>query len=103
MRATLLGLALIFLTMFFDSLSRAQEQRLPCAPSGAMDQELKSQYGESIVAGGITGAGIMYITTNPKTGTFSVLLRRPNGMTCIVAGGEGFAIGDAAKITGDGL
>lgn len=102
MRTTLLGLALVFLVMLLDTLAHAQEQ-LPCGPSKDIEDNLRSKYGETIVAAGVTPGGFLEILTNPKTQSFTILLRRGGGVTCILMGGEGFAIADPAAIKGDDL
>jgi hypothetical protein len=94
MKTILAGLLLIFSLMAVDTIAHAQD-RPPCVPSQDMDKVLLEKYGESVVAAGIMpGQGIFYVTANPKTQTFTAFVRRPDGLSCIVMGGTGFAMGD---------
>lgn len=69
----------------------APAQTLPCAPAAAMNAELASKYGEHPVAAGVSKSGMVYVTANPESGTFTVLLRRPDGVSCILVAGRGWA------------
>jgi hypothetical protein len=66
-------------------------QQSPCGPTGAVEKRIADQYGESIVGAGITPGGILFITMNPETQTFTIMLRRPDGQTCVLMGGTGYA------------
>lgn len=70
-------------------------QQSPCGPTGQVEARIHKQYGESIVGAGIVPGGILFTTANPKTQTFTILLRRPDGMTCVMMGGTGYASQDA--------
>lgn len=72
-------------------------QSQPCGPTGQVEKRIADQYGESIVGAGITQGGIMFLTSNPQTGSFTILLRRPDGQTCVLMGGTGYATEDAVK------
>lgn len=76
-------------------------QQSPCGPTGAVEKRIKEQYGESIVGAGIAANGIMFLTANPETGTWTILLRK-GGQTCVLQGGTGFATLEAVK-PGDDL
>lgn len=66
-----------------------------CGPRLAVDKKLFDEFGETPVGAGFVNKSILYITANPDTGTFTILLRRPDGQACIVMGGTGFAMTDA--------
>jgi hypothetical protein len=72
-------------------------QQPPCGPTGMIEKRIADKYGETIVGAGIVDGGIMFTLANPDTGTFTVLLRRPDGQTCIVMGGTGYATIEAVK------
>jgi hypothetical protein len=72
-------------------------QQPACKPTGVLERELTTKYGETIVAAGITPAGKMFTLANPASGSFSVIIIRPNGMTCLVIGGDGFTTIEAIK------
>lgn len=62
-----------------------------------MHEQLASKYGEHPVAAGVAQSGMVYVTANPETGTFTVLLRRPDGISCILVAGRGWAQHEPAK------
>lgn len=68
-----------------------------CAPTGMIERRIFDQYGESIVGAGVTAGGILFTLANPETGTFTVLLRRPDGQTCVMIGGTGFTTAEPDK------
>ena len=77
------------------ALLLAQQQ--PCGPTGQVEKRIADQYGESIIGAGVVAGGLMFITANPDSGSFTVMLRKPNGQTCVLMGGTGFATQDAIK------
>jgi hypothetical protein len=77
------------------ALLLAQQQ--PCGPTGMVEKRIHDQYGESIVGAGVVADGsVMFLTTNPETGTFTIL-RRKDGLTCVLMGGTGYATQEALK------
>jgi hypothetical protein len=72
-------------------------QQSPCGPTGQVEARIAAEYGESIIGAGIVAGGILFTLANPETGTFSILLRRPDGQTCVLMGGTGWASQDATK------
>ena len=77
-------------------LTQAQPQ-IPCGPTGMVEKRIASQYGESIIGAGVVAGGLMFITSNPDTGSFTVMLRRPDGQTCVLMGGTGYATQETVK------
>ena len=102
---------ILVLMLYIASPAKSQEAPQgpsgpPCAKSDAIDKQLEKEFGETITAAGVLqvqGQGYMYLTTNPKTGSFTVLVRRPDGVSCIVLGGKGFALADPAPQKGTKL
>jgi hypothetical protein len=62
-----------------------------------VEKRIHDQYGESIIGAGVTAGGVMFTTVNPVTGTFTIMLRRQDGQTCVLMGGTGYATIDAIK------
>lgn len=63
----------------------------PCGPSSVVESTLLKKYGESIVGAGIDGQGMpVFIVSNPLTGSFTIIGRRPGNITCIITGGTGY-------------
>ena len=73
-------------------------QQAPCGPTGTVEKRIAKEYGESIVGAGMApGGAAMFTTVNPETGTWTILLRRPDGQTCVLMGGTGYAIQEPEK------
>lgn len=72
-------------------------QQTPCGPTGQVERRIADQYGESIVGAGVVAGGVMFLTSNPQTGTFTIMLRRKDGQTCVLMGGTGYATLEAVK------
>lgn len=70
----------------------AAAQQGPCGPTGSVEKRIKDQYGESIIGAGIVPGGVLFTLTNPQTQTFTILLRRADGQTCILMSGNGWAV-----------
>jgi hypothetical protein len=45
----------------------------------------------------VVDGGVMFLTTNPESGTFTIMLRRKDGLTCVLMGGNGFATLESIK------
>jgi hypothetical protein len=75
----------------------ASAQQAPCGPTGAVEKRIHDQYGETIVGAGVVAGGWLFTLANPQTGTFTVLLRRKDGQTCVLMGGTGYATIEAIK------
>jgi len=70
----------------------------PCGPTKQMTDMLKANFGETPAIAGLTdGNTPILIFTNPKTGTFSITIRRPGGITCLMASGESWTPVDQGK------
>jgi hypothetical protein len=66
-----------------------------CGPTGQVEKSITEKYGERLIGAGVLqqGGGILFILSNPTTGSFTVLVRK-QGMTCAVMSGQGYAIQD---------
>lgn len=68
------------------SFAQAQNN---CAPREAVVERLKDKYAESFIGGGLQNADtLVEIWTSQTTGSFTILLTQPSGMTCIVSTGQ---------------
>lgn len=48
-------------------------------------------YAESLIAAGLSNSGnLIELITNDTTGTFTIIVTKPNKESCLVAAGEGF-------------
>jgi hypothetical protein len=75
----------------------ASAQQAPCGPTGTVEKRIHDQYGETIVGAGVVAGGILFTLANPISGSFTILLRRPDGQTCVLMGGTGYATIEAIK------
>ena len=81
------------LSLAFASPAIAQNQ---CGPRDAVVAALSSQYGESVVSRGLIGnaqgqtVAAMEVWVNMQTGSFTVLLSRPDGTACFAASGGSY-------------
>ena len=95
-----LFLALLLALMYViatPSRSQAPTQT-PCGPTKQMTAMLKTNFGETpAIAGMANGNTPVLIFTNPNTGTFSITIRRPGGVTCIMTAGESWTAVDQGK------
>lgn len=86
----LLGLALTF------GLAAAAPPvfAAPCGDRVEMVERLQKKYDEHLTAGGLqttnSTASMMEIWASSKTGTFTVLLTNPHGISCVMAVGTDF-------------
>lgn len=69
-----------------------------CGPFAVALRLAMDQYGEAPAFIAIRGAGVITITVNPKTGSFTVWLQRIPDIMCAVDAGEGWQVApDAVK------
>lgn len=65
-----------------------------CADRSQVIGRLKAQYGEHLAMGGLQATertqSVMEIWVSERTGTFTVLMTGPDGMSCIVAAGTDY-------------
>ncbi len=61
-----------------------------CQPHTAIAARLSGRYGETLRARGVITPMLIELFANPRTGTFTILLVRPDRLACIVAAGDGW-------------
>lgn len=67
-------------------------QGLHCAERERVVERLESKYTEVLTAGGLQGATtnqttVVEVWASEKTGTFTVIMTNPQGVSCIIAAG----------------
>lgn len=72
-----------------------------CANRDIVVERLQSKYSENLTAGGLQSSqnstALVEVWASEETGTFTVMLTTPNGLTCVVATGtdwQNFAPGE---------
>ena len=81
-------IALTALAIGLTGIAPAAHALASCAPRDGMVKELKSLYKEELTARGLQSAdALIEIFTSTETGSYTVLLSRPDGVSCIVSSG----------------
>lgn len=69
----------------------AAQQTRNCAPRDAVIERLASTYGETRQSIGLGSRGAVIETfASDETGSWTITVTTPNGMTCLVASGQSF-------------
>lgn len=59
-----------------------------CAPRDQIVERLKEQFGEALAGGGLRSEmQVLEVWAAPETGTWTVLMTRADGITCVMASG----------------
>jgi hypothetical protein len=93
-------LVIAFWLATFASPAPAQSvaPKNPCGPSKAIAEMLLQKYGERPAFAGIADNNTpTLIFTNPKTGSFTITIRRPGGLACLMTAGESWTPVDQGK------
>lgn len=92
--------AIALLILLFANPSNAQQTF--CGQRDIILQNLENKYQETPRANGVTTqGGLMELITNPTKDTWTLIISRPDGTSCFVAGGEGWR--DLKQKLGDGI
>lgn len=84
---TFAAAGLVALTASMASAQTAQN----CAPREAVVDRLASGYGESRQSMGLgTNNQVVEVFASSETGTWTITVTMPNGLTCLVASGQAF-------------
>ena len=88
----LAGFLLVLLLAVF--VRPVPAQAIPtCADRAVVLRILAQEWGEQVVASGITtGGALLEVAASPGGATWTVLLTRPGGPTCAMAAGEGWRV-----------
>lgn len=69
----------------------ATAQNNECGPRDVVIERLASKYGETRHSIGIGGRGVVMETfANAETGTWTITVTTPNGLTCLIAYGQSY-------------
>lgn len=76
----------------------AYAQSQNCAERDVVAERLTSGYGEQQQSMGLSQGTAVETWANTDTGSWSILVTRPDGVSCLVASGQNFVItGDAPE------
>lgn len=89
MRRILTGLALLAVTI--PATAHAQSA---CAERDTVVEKLEAKYGESFAGGGLQSANSVFeVWFSKEKGTWTILLTRADGVSCIMASGTNWREG----------
>ena len=64
-------------------------QGLRCLPRDALIDQLKKDFGEELTGGGLQSeTQLLEVWTSDRSGSFTVFVTQPTGISCIVATGD---------------
>lgn len=80
-----------FAALAFAAAPAAAQQN--CAPRQVVIDHLTGKFGESRQAIGLAEQGrVIEVFASEETGTWTIVVTLPNGVTCLVAAGEAFEL-----------
>lgn len=82
------GLALLL------SMLGATAALATCGPADVARDRLARGYGEELMASGLSGGGVLFeFWADPASGSWTILMVRPDGVACIGASGGDLELG----------
>ena len=91
MKKTLLKVTMGLGVLALTSVSVNAQQVRNCAPRDVVVERLASGYGESRQSIGIGAQGaVVEVFASNDTGTWTITVTNPSGLTCLVASGQSF-------------
>lgn len=90
MQKTLFALSMGFAGLIWAHQA-AHAQQNHCGFRGDVVENLEQKYGETRRSVGLSrNNGVVEVYASENTGTWTIVITLPNGMTCLVAAGEAF-------------
>ncbi|MCB1341372.1 MAG: hypothetical protein KDK24_09975 [Pseudooceanicola sp.] len=85
-----------FLSALILAAAPAAAQNSDCGPHESVVATLAAKYGETIKAMGLEQRGAMLeVFASDETGSWTIVVTAPGGLTCLIASGQGFdAVGE---------
>jgi hypothetical protein len=81
------AIVLVAATLLSSSANAGQ-----CGPKQMVIEQLGDRYGEVTFASGVVIGNSVKFFGNPQTGTWSMVVIRPDGLACVIAIGEGLEV-----------
>ena len=79
----------------------AAQSRPNCAPRQIVLDRLEQKYGETRQSIGLGSQGsVMEVFASVETGTWTITVTTPNGLTCMIGAGEAFETQDLVEPAG---
>lgn len=87
----ILSLVFAALTIALITTPALAQQNSTCADRAQIIEQLGNIYGETRQSIGLGGDGIaIEVFASLETGTWTIISTRPDGLTCVLAAGDGF-------------
>ncbi len=64
----------------------------PCGRKDLIEQALGTRFGEAAFAMGMAEGNVVKFFTNPQSGSWTIVVVRPDGVACVAAQGENFEL-----------
>lgn len=80
------------------AVAPASAQQVKCAPRDAVLERLGTRYSEAPVGVGVTQQGALVEVLASDGGTWSIVISTPDGLSCLVAAGDGWRSLEPMKI-----
>lgn len=88
----LIGAATFATAMVFTALTAEAQANGNCAPRATAAANLAERYQETPSGRGLASDGsAVEVFSNPETGSWSILVTMPNGISCMVASGQSWS------------
>lgn len=81
-------LAFVGALLAFTTSTSAQSAPSVCGDRNTFLEKLNASYGEQPVGMGLANNGTMLEIATSGEGSWTILVTRPDGVSCVVAGGE---------------
>lgn len=96
MRKSILVMAALLIAMVIAGIAAAQAQSGSCSPRQKVVDTLAQKYKESRRSIGVATKGRVMELFASESGSWTIVVTYPNGMTCLVASGQAFEAVDEA-------
>ncbi len=95
---------LIGLTLLAGALPTTIQAQTTCAERDMVVEKLEGRYGEAFAGGGLQNSSSVFeVWFSEEKGTWTILMTRSNGMTCIMASGTNWREGEPGLKTPAGI
>ena len=74
----------------WGALSQAASAQTVCGQRDAVITGLEKRYAEKPISMGLANNGTVVEVYASETGTWTIIMTHPNGLSCLVAAGEGW-------------
>lgn len=102
MQKALFALSLGFAGVILAHQAAWSQTAANCGKRAKIVERLEAKYGETRQSMGLAqNNGVVEVFASDESGTWTIVITLPNGMTCLVAAGNAFQEVDSAPLTPD--